>query len=74
MHIALLCIVLLCIDLELFVTIDCPDCKPCDCEECFSGTTIKASVTMFYLVLLKVLPSSFSSRRYMIRCFMFSYF
>jgi hypothetical protein len=37
MHIALLCIVLLCIDLELFVMIDCPDCEPYDCEECFSG-------------------------------------
>jgi hypothetical protein len=29
--------VLLCIDWKLFATIDCPDCEPCDCEECFSG-------------------------------------
>jgi hypothetical protein len=39
----------------LFATIDCPDCEPCDCEECFSGNNNQGKCHHVSLVPLKVL-------------------
>jgi hypothetical protein len=34
-----------------FATIDCPDCEPCDCEECFSGNNNQGKCHIINLLL-----------------------